>query len=208
MQLLDCPGWEYKDYPAYLELPARVSSLVTELVNGDLDTLSVATDTRPQHARMFSGMTPPKCDYYAGRYRGELFYCLRHYEVGISTDPRVGCYPSSVEFLMKELNAALKSGLLALDANVALANKDRLHYAILLACHVFVHFLTIHPFANGNGHTGRLIVWCILGRSGFWPVHWTIDPQPPNPPYTQLITLYRNGNRGPLESYIAQLLVP
>jgi Fic/DOC family len=208
MHPLDCPSWEYKDHPDYrATLPSRVAAIVTALVGGSINTLATAIDTRAQHGEMFRGLTPVNCDYFAGHYRGERFRCLQFYRVIIPSDPRVGSYPSAVDFLMRELKAALNAGIVALDTNVALAPKDRLHYAIILACKVFVHLLTIHPYANGNGHAGRLVVWCVLGRYGDWPMHWTIEPQPPNPPYIELIARYRSGDCEPLENHIAQWLV-
>ena len=150
---------------------------------------------------------PPDASIFAGHYRGENFHCLRFYGVRIPADPRVGADPLAVEYLMSELSAQVRSGLLALDANAAFSPKERLQYIVALACSVFVNFLTIHPYANGNGHAGRLIVWCILGRYGFWPKDWPVEPRPADPPYSDMIRIYRDGNRQPLETMILRTLV-
>jgi len=210
MHPYDCPNWEYSQHPDRHVIPQRVAAILVNLAKGTLDTADVATDTRREHGQIFDGLSPVGYEYYAGHYRGENFKCLRFYPVAVQGDPRVGAYPASVNFLMKELSAELRAGLLALDGNVLLPVKDKLRYAIAIACNVFVHFLTIHPYANGNGHAGRLIVWCILGRYGYWPQQWPVDPRPdpppPNPPYIELIARYRNGDREPLESYMVQIL--
>jgi hypothetical protein len=107
---------------------------------------------------------------------------------------------------MSEINAEIRAGITALDMNV-LTPKERLRYVLALTCHAFVAFLTVHPYANGNGHAGRFMVWSIMGRYGHWPRRWPIDPKPPDPPYSQLITLCRDGDPVPLERYLLQMLI-
>jgi Fic family protein len=71
--------------------------------------------------------------------------------------------------------------------------------AVKVACRFLVLFLTMHPYVNGNGHIGRFIVWAILSKYGYSPTHWPLDC---SPPYHRLLSLYRNGNRKPLEDYV------
>lgn len=79
-------------------------------------------------------------------------------------------------------------------------------HVVALASRVFEALLRIHPYVNGNGHIARLIVWCILGRYGYWPLRWTIDPRPTFPEYTVAIKEYRSGNPDMLERMIMQCL--
>jgi Fic family protein len=83
--------------------------------------------------------------------------------------------------------------------------EEKLTYAITFACRVFEEFLRIHPYANGNGHIARFLIWVILGYCGYWPNNWRIEPRP-NPPYNDLIVEYRNGNCEPLEKLILSSL--
>jgi len=106
----------------------------------------------------------------------------------------------------------VKAGLAALDEaqilpNAQLAPEDKLLYAVVFACHVFEVFLRVHPYANGNGHAARLIVWAILCRYGYWPRKWPIEPRLTDPLYTSLLVEYRNGNRMPLEAFIVQCII-
>jgi fido (protein-threonine AMPylation protein) len=186
----------------------RVAEVLTDLVTRRVDPLSVALDTREVHRRVFQGLTPAGYEYYAGHYRGERFRCLRYYPVAVQNDPRVGRPPESVAFWIRELNAAVRSGLTALDANALLTRQQKLRYLIALTCRAFVQFLTVHPYANGNGHAGRFIVWSVLGRYGHWPRRWPVHPRPGDPPYSELITRCRDGDALPLESYLLQTLIP
>ena len=103
-------------------------------------------------------------------------------------------------------------GLNALDlANTLpdgqLARHQKLIYTVTFACRVFEIVLRVHPYANGNGHAARFIVWAILGRYGFWPRSWPLDPRPPDPPYSRLISEYRSGNHQPLEEFVIRAVI-
>ena len=201
----DCPNWQYGDYPLRKQVvPVRVSEILVKLRTQELDTLRIAVETRGVHGQIFAELTPPDHDYFAGHYRGEDFRCLRFYQVTVRGDPRVGRPPHSVAFWMQELGAKIRVGIAGLDGNVLITPKDRLHLILALTCHIFVGFLTIHPYADGNGHIARIIVWCLLGRYGHWPKNWTVEPRPPDPPYSQLIAAYRSGNIEPMERYFLQ----
>jgi Fic/DOC family len=205
----DCPAFDYEDHSDWQTvLPPRVASALMALADGQMDSRNTVLNSRPLHHQFFSGLTPASCEYFAGHYRGEEYRCLKHYTVTVSGDPRVGAPPHVVWYWIEQLNAEVKSGLDALDADFRLSREERLRYLIGFACRVFELFLRIHPFANGNGHVARFIVWCILGRYGHWPRRWPVEPRPPDPPYSDCIVRYRNGDRAPLEHFIAATLVP
>ena len=214
MHPIDCPQWEYRDHPdAPKKLPRRVVTLLSNLKSGASDPKLTATDTRKSHLSMFAGLTPPGCDYYAGHYRGESLRCLEYCRVGVQGDPTVGIPPESVEGATRDLSAIVQTCINGLDAGYQLPDahldkKLKVAYTIAVACRLFTRFLEIHPYVNGNGHAARLLVVCILGRYGYWPYRWTVEPRPPDPPHTELIKQYRQGNTQPLETYIKSCLVP
>jgi fido (protein-threonine AMPylation protein) len=208
-QPLGCPDWEYENHPQRASVAHNIAAVFLKpLARGRIDTMAIAADSRSIHGEVFRDVAPLGYPHFAGHYRGEHLDCLRYYSVGVPGDSRVGAPPSAVFFLMSEIGKKVRAAIIALDANVALTNQERLRYLSALVCHALVAFFTVHPYANGNGHAGRIIVWSIMGRYGHFSRRWTIDPRPPDPPYTTLITEYRSGNRTPLEEYIIEMFVP
>ena len=171
----NCPAWEYENVLYYSTiLQTTIADQVKRLRERKLDSLAVTTNSRGFHGPVFVQLTPREQRYYAGHYRGENFPCLLHYKVEVSGDPRVGTAPSGVKRAMGELGMAIRSGLAALDKlhkrpETEVPAVEKLLATVKFACRVLEVFLRIHPYANGNGHTGRFIVWAVLGRYGYWP---------------------------------------
>jgi len=67
---------------------------------------------------------------------------------------------------------------------------------------VFVYFLEIHPYANGNGHLARFFLIGYLARYGVFLARWPMHPRPSDPPYSDLIRRYRRGDRNSLERFV------
>ena len=42
----------------------------------------------------------------------------------------------------------------------------------------------------------------MLGRYGYWPVRFQLDPKPPDPPYSELIARHRGGDVEPLQVFV------
>jgi fido (protein-threonine AMPylation protein) len=202
-----CPqGWQYEQHSKRKKLAAIVEATLRRLRSKKpSDALATARDSRPIHGELFGEMTPPHFPYFAGHYRGERFRCLETCEVGVPGDARVGAPSVDVLDRMKELSDAITLAVSEADkmlASTALSEPDRLLHIVGVACLVFDVFLQVHPYANGNGHAARFIMWAILGRYGFWPVRWTVEPRPPDPPYTTLLLRHRAGDRKPLVEYV------
>jgi len=208
---LDCPEWKDTWYTNHREiLTARAATVLRALRNGEIDTRALAVDTRPLHGELFHELVPPKCDYYAGHYRGEKFRCLRNYGVWMPGDSRVGEQPSRVLARMTQLAEPIQTAIVAFDTEHEIARVDQRHrllYVVATACCIFVTFLQIHPFANGNGHAARFFLKSFLGRYGYWLKRWPLEPRPPDPPYTELIKNHRNGNPEPLETHILKCMM-
>lgn len=210
MQPSDCPAFEYDGHPNRPHLHGKLKKILIELRSGMLLQAELAQDTRPSHRDMFSDLTPPTCPYYAGHYRGEAYRCLRHYEVMVRGDPRVGAPPQAVLSRMSQFAGRIRSGLDALDQlhapGSAALPVQKLMSAVAFVSNAFVHFLEIHPYANGNGHAARLLTVVVLGRYGYWPSGFTVEPRPPDPPYTACILAHRGGNQAPLVTWLLRFI--
>jgi hypothetical protein len=211
----DCPTWEYKNHANYGALPRLCQQAVAELRRSAVSvphTTAIACDGRSVHLFLFSGLAPDGCPYFAGHYRGEPFRCLRFNRVGIGNDARVGSEPQLVERELAYLSQTLKDGLSLLRTacslpDVRLPKIDKIYYVVTFACRVFVEFLRIHPYCNGNGHLARFLVWVLLGHFGFWPKRWPVHDRPPDPPYSDLISQYRDGDRESLETFVMKCVL-
>lgn len=209
-----CPDWEYKDHPKRKKLlTKRQREILTALLAGTFDIHGITDDSRPVHRDLFEGLTPPKHGYYAGNYRGSNFHCLLQYEICIQGDPKVGVKASSVATAMQLFSAELRRAIERLDIQlvklgVLISPAYRMAITAQLVCHAFVSYLTIHPFANGNGHVARVLMFSVLSRFNYYPEHWSIEPQPQfqNLDYGQLIFEFRRGNRTPFETFLVTCL--
>lgn len=209
MHPASCPSWEYKDHPNYPQLAGRCRGVLVSLRTGGIQIDDGLKDTRPFHEVMFVGLTPKDCTYFAGHFRGEAFKCLQFYDVRIPGDDAVGTVSDYVAGDLANFTAnILQAGLAASTAafqlpNAHLPEEDKLMYLVQYASKVLVEFLRIHPYANGNGHVGRFLVWLLLARFGYWPKKWPLNT---SPPYHQLIFEYRQGKHDPLEEFILRSL--
>jgi fido (protein-threonine AMPylation protein) len=201
-----CPdAWSYEQHPRRKKLKERVADLLARLRSKKIDGLKVARDSRPIHGELFRDLTPPHFPYFAGHYRGEMFRCLATLNVGVQGDRRVGAPAEDVADRVSELEAVVLEAMAAADklfASGTLSAEAKVLHIVGVACQVFDLFLQIHPFANGNGHASRFIMWAILGRYGFWPVRWSVEPRPSDPPYTPLLLKHRAGDRRPLVEFV------
>jgi Fic/DOC family len=207
MHPADCPVWDYATHPRCVQvLRLEIPKVIAELRREVLKTEQIAGDSRPIHGRIFSALTPPGYGYFAGSFRGENHRCLKFYQVTAGGDPRVGYAPEVIPTIMNLFTYRIRQALAKIDLlkDDALAQFTQ---SIRLACYLFELFLRIHPYANGNGHIARLIVWAVLGRYDRWPESWPVEPRPPDPPYTTMIVEYRNGNHGLLEEFMIKTVL-
>lgn len=140
----------------------------------------------------------------AGNYRGAPYLGLKNYEVIIAGNPGMPALVVAAE--MTRFEADMKLAVENFDLAFQKAKADGKEAIVtyqfaIIAANFLVRFLEIHPYANGNGHMGRLIVWVLLGRFGFWPKAWPLDERPS---YNDLIAQYRKKIKGPLEKFILQ----
>ena len=202
----DCPEFDYSLHPDCGVILPRTLKQAYSLLRERPPT-ELLVDTRPIHKLLFQELCPADQRYYAGHYRGEKFRCLESYPVGIRSDLRVGHPPERVSGAMAAFGHSIEVDLAGVDAAHAqpesrLSAADKLIFAVAFACRMFVQFLTIHPYANGNGHVARWMLNVAMWRHGYRVNNFPVEPRPPDPPYTEMIYRYRNGEVEILEGYI------
>lgn len=208
-----CPdqGWNYdsvKRSRRERTLRMRCERILKEMRRPTFALVDLACDTRPIHRKMFRRMTPLCFPSFAGNYRGDARYpCLVNYRVAIHGDPRVGTVPSGVATELDALVDSVRNFIRIVDQSGHLQPVERFGTVVQALCFVLVEFLRVHPYADGNGHMGRFIVWALLLRFGYVPRKWPLEERPPDPPYSNFISLWRSGNRAPLEMFLAQCVI-
>jgi hypothetical protein len=209
---LGCREWEYSALPNASDLLlSRSQAIIANVAAGVYDALVEGCDSREMHRALFTGLVPDGHEYYAGHYRGSAFQCLEGYEVGVDGDPLVGSPPHAVLFHMDLLATTLRSAIGFLDQAAdpmaaGTSAEEHLLTTVAVAARLFRDFLTIHPYANGNGHIARVLVWLVLIRFGYWPRKWTIEPRPPVSNYGAAISNARRGDPEALERLILESL--
>lgn len=210
MHPANCPPWEYTQVPNATQMVAdRCTKFLVSLRRGAVNYEALTRDTRSVHAKIFQGTTPAATPYCAGHYRGEKFRCLEFLRVMVPSDPRVGIPPERVASDISNLaDHIIRAGYSAIASGHALPSsrlpdEEKLYHVVTFACRVLVEFLRIHPYANGNGHMGRFIVWLILAKFGYWPKRWPLHQ---SPPYHHLLKIYRDGDPTQLEGFVLQCL--
>jgi fido (protein-threonine AMPylation protein) len=194
-------------------LAAATAKLLTGINARQYPVDVFARDTRPIHKQLFSDLTPIGHEYYAGTYRGSHQKCLRNYNVEIRTDTLVGAPAPKVFELITRFGTAIVNATAAIDNALRSADNpidpaERMIAVVRVACDAFVRFLTIHPFADGNGHTARALLWIILVRFDYVPDKWTIEPRPGIPEYGESIAKHRRGDTAPLEQFVLGSISP
>lgn len=205
----NCFDWDYSTHPNRSEVAARCAFLLAVFRAKPKRFDRYGLSTVPGHKYIFRGMAPSTCEYLVGNYRGSDFLCLKTLRVGVAADSKVGTLPKDVRKHMREFETQLSSVVARFHSFIETAEAQANPASVLakfvsIACIFLTKFLTIHPYANGNGHMGRLIVWILLGRFGFWPVAWPLDA---SPNYYTALTLHRNGTHGPLNQFLMKCII-
>jgi Fic family protein len=73
---------------------------------------------------------------------------------------------------------------------------------IEIACKIASEFMRIHPYADGNGHIGRICLLGILTHFGYFPKRFPIEPRPDAPGYSDAIYEHQQGRVEPFHKYV------
>jgi len=108
---------------------------------------------------------------------------------------------------MEAASGRVRSYLTALDNGRTAADEQEFLYRVLAAaCVCFNELLLVHPYLDGNGHMARAIVWLFVGRYGYIPDGWPVDPRPETLLYMRGIDHFRRNIPETLIHTIAKTL--
>jgi hypothetical protein len=203
----DCGAWEYNTHPQRQSVADYCQQFLLQLRADPASKQSLIADTRPAHKDMFSKVVPTACPCLAGNYRGSDFDCLRDYNVKFGGNRAIPAlyvlavmsgFHSDLDSAISELDAA------AADKQMPLTRAQLMVRVVQVMAYTLQRFFSIHPYANGNGHMGRMLVWIGLGRYQLLPKKWWLNQSPPG--YGELIQKHRGGDRKPLEMYLMRAI--
>lgn len=213
LQPPNCPqdGWNYDNRvegSVDHKLIKRCERLLVRMRGRWFPLLKRAKDTRRIHRSMFRWMAPWRLGYFAGNYRGDARHrCLENYPVFVQGDALVGSTAMQVELDMHLLGDLIEAGASALDSQAALLTpQQHLYRTVEMVTAILVGFLEVHPYADGNGHMGRFIVWAFLLKAGYEPKAWPLEQRPPDPPYSYFLYLYRRGQTDHMHRFMLECI--
>lgn len=157
---------------------------------------------RAWHCDMMKGLTAPKAAW-VGRYRGEKG--LESIEVSIGTHSgspakevasELASFHSRLVLLLSRLDQAI-----AADAELT---ADQLEAVLEVCAWAHAQWVKIHPFANGNGRTARLLANAIAMRYGL-PPFVRLRPRP-NHGYNRAAEAAMRGDHRPLVKAFRHML--
>jgi fido (protein-threonine AMPylation protein) len=201
-----CPEWITEDNSPLAQEQRRL--VLKKLVEKDYSKIPSEELVKAWHKEMFDGVAP--CNDYVGQFRDQerTSYCLQDYEVmvgGVS-----GTHSSrvllEVDDYFKEFNAKLnqlESSFPKDDKNPPVLSE--VSKVVELTAWAHGEWVRIHPFANGNGRTARLLANYVLVHFGFGPA-FTLKPRPDQPYGTAARASMQFGYHKPMEEVIWRLL--
>lgn len=157
---------------------------------------------RKWHRATLRGLTAPRRKY-VGHFRGEPG--LEGVEVGIGKQP--GSPSDQVASDLDDFMSRLSRALTRLDAAIAPGadlTADQLEAVLEVCAWAHSEWVHIHPLANGNGRTARLLANAIAMRYGL-PPFVRLRPRP-NHGYGRATEASMRGDHRPLTTAFHRML--
>lgn len=204
-------------YPPWQEHPddrpiiaANVGILLAELVRtrGSRQPFSLETP-REWHTRIHAGCAHIPVAAYVGNYRGTPLPYIEHYEVWFGGGAYRGTPPAQVQAALAAMSGSLQTNLDELDAVMTSKSDVTREFAnriIAAAARHYIEWIRIHPFADGNGRTARLLINNLFLR------YWQPIVLPGRPPPERAVLMSATatalaGDFRPLERFLKHRLV-
>ncbi|HXH58569.1 Fic family protein [Iamia sp.] len=189
------PSWSDDDHTDQATIVANVAvALTAAFALADARTMPAARDVKAWHSSIYDGCAVPSPSY-VGHFRGDPgLPDIVDYEVAVGSvlvdglPERVGVWADDVAAAVDQFFDGLAAALAVLDDALPPGDQptqvDALDEVIALAAEVHGEWVRIHPFANGNGRTARLLVAHISYRYGL-PIFLALKPHPDDVAYAR-----------------------
>lgn len=206
----NCHDWGYDGHQNRHLVTTRCQAITDKLQRNVINYAKYGHDTRLAHKFIFGGLTPKSCQCITGSYRGdEHCISLLNCDVRVGADDRVGYPPSLVFGAMHNLEQRC-SKLIELHntwkitEGVNQSAIQKLLKFVKILAEILQAFLTIHPYMDGNGHTGRLLIYTMMVREGYPPKSWNIDAKQP---YSDALSRHRDGKPEKLQEFLLKMII-
>lgn len=189
------PVWNDDD-PADLPIIEANAAALVHAMHADAAARAIPTaDTVLEwHRELYAGCTVPVAEYVA-HFRGDPDVPeLVDYEVGVGPElpdgwpERVGVWSPELAGDLSAFFAGLAAALGRLDVALPHGTRpttvDEVATVVRLVAAVHGEWVRLHPFANGNGRTARLLAAFIALRYSL-PVFVTVKPRPDDVAYAR-----------------------
>lgn len=209
-------GWEYEEHQNRASVTNKCREIQSRLISCRDSRESVLSDTRPYHKNIFSDVVPNEYKGFAGSYRGSEYFYLKNLPIQIGGYRPDGSYvlahqgdnPEVVGLEMDKFHFRLQLDLQVFEEAVKRFSNEPQKKLIVLASLLskyIIKFLSIHPYANGNGHISRLLGWVVFVIKGFNIAGWDLDTRPAQP-FDSYIKRYQAGDERAMVRYFFHVL--
>lgn len=173
----DGENWEPEGHPDFAQkMPGIAQSIYDGLKSSSPDEQrAFLLDTRSVHRKLYEQFVPPDAPYFAGTYRGvpgtklELYWPAIDLKIGEKSHAPKTCHPKYVADEMDKLAEQI--------GRFPQQQPSFAHTAAEITT-IWRNFLKVHPYANGNGHVSRLMLYALARLKGLGLKNWTINPNP------------------------------
>jgi hypothetical protein len=202
-----CPTWV--EHPDDRPIIANnVAALLLGLPRGSRQPFSL-TQPLEWHIRIHENCTHIPLPQYVGNYRGDPLPCISTYEVVFGGGAYKGVPAARVQSSLAPTAAALQASFDELDGlmqNRSDVSREHLNRIVRAAARHYLGWVRIHPFADGNGRTARVLVNLLFLR------YWQPIVLPGRPPPERAVLISATaaalaGDMRPLERFIKHRLV-
>jgi len=188
-------------------LRQNLSKLLRKILADARKRLPLSSDSiRRWHAAAMHGLNlPPDAPKNSvGKFRGERGL----EDIGIHIAGEDGVSPAEVAGALAKFDATLRQLLAQLDEWIpadAIPTSDLLPAVLDVCAWVHAEWVRIHPFANGNGRTARLLANAIAMRYGM-PPFIRLRPRPDGD-YATACEAAMRGDWRPTVSVFSEMLM-